>query len=80
MIDMLVVGGGYVGLSLGLAVKHAAPHLNVEIVEAAPAEVWKKDQRASAVIAAATQMLTVLGVYLAGEGVVETTAARRGLS
>ncbi len=63
MIDMLVVGGGYVGLSLGLAVKHAAPHLNVEIVEAAPAEVWKKDQRASAVIAAATQMLTVLGVW-----------------
>ena len=63
MIDMLVVGGGYVGLSLGLAVKHAAPHLNVEIVEAAPSEVWKKDQRASAVIAAATQMLTVLGVW-----------------
>lgn len=63
MIDTLVVGGGYVGLSLGLAVKHAAPHLNVEIVEAAPAEVWKKDQRASAVIAAATQMLTVLGVW-----------------
>ena len=63
MIDMLVVGGGYVGLSLGLAVKHSAPHLNVEIVEAAPSEVWKKDQRASAVIAAATQMLSVLGVW-----------------
>ena len=63
MIDMLVVGGGYVGLSLAVAVKHAAPHLSVEIVEAAPADVWKKDQRASAVIAAATQMLTVLGVW-----------------
>ena len=63
MIDLLVVGGGYVGLSLGVAVKQSAPHLSVEILEAAPAEVWKRDARASAVIAAATRMLDVLGVW-----------------
>ena len=63
MIDLLVVGGGYVGLSLGVAVKRSAPHLSVEILEAAPADAWKRDARASAVIAAATRMLDVLGVW-----------------
>ena len=63
MLDMLVVGGGYVGLSVAVAVKQSAPHLNVEIIEAAPAQVWEKDERASAVIAAATRMLQVLQVW-----------------
>ncbi len=63
MLDMLVVGGGYVGLSVAVAVKQSAPHLNVEIIEAAPAQVWEKDERASAVIAAATKMLQVLQVW-----------------
>ena len=34
MLDMLVVGGGYVGLSAAVAVKQAAPHLYVMVVEA----------------------------------------------
>ena len=51
MIDMMVIGGGYVGLSLAVAVKQAAPHLNVVIIEAAPEDAWKKDGRASAIIA-----------------------------
>lgn len=63
MLDMLVVGGGYVGLAAAVAVKQAAPHLQVEVVEAAPEGVWEKDERASAIIAAASRMLTVLGVW-----------------
>ncbi|HEX2148188.1 MAG TPA: ubiquinone biosynthesis hydroxylase [Pseudorhizobium sp.] len=63
MLDMLVVGGGYVGLSIAVAVKHSAPHLDVKVIEAAPDHVWQKDERASAVIAAATRMLQVLQVW-----------------
>jgi 2-octaprenyl-6-methoxyphenol hydroxylase len=63
MRDMLVVGGGYVGLSMAVAVKQAAPHLDVAVVEAAPADVWRKDPRASAIIAAATKMLDVFGIW-----------------
>lgn len=63
MLDMLVVGGGYVGLAAAVAVKQAAPHLDVMVVEAAPEGVWKKDTRASAIIAAASKMLEVFGVW-----------------
>jgi 2-octaprenyl-6-methoxyphenol hydroxylase len=63
MLDMLVVGGGYVGLSVAVAVKQAAPHLSVEVIEAAPEDAWKKDPRASAIIAAATRMLDVFGIW-----------------
>lgn len=63
MLDMLVVGGGYVGLAAAVAVKQAAPHLKVEVIEAAPAGIWEKDERASAIIAAASRMLGVLGVW-----------------
>jgi len=63
MLDMLVAGGGYVGLAAAVAVKQAAPHLKVEVIEAAPAGIWEKDERASAIIAAATRMLEVFGVW-----------------
>jgi len=63
MLDMLVVGGGYVGLSAAVAVKQAAPHLAVTVVEAAPEHVWQKDMRASAIIAAAAKMLEVFGIW-----------------
>jgi 2-octaprenyl-6-methoxyphenol hydroxylase len=63
MRDMLVVGAGYVGLSAAVAVKQAAPHLQVTVVEAAPEGAWQKDMRASAIIAAATKMLDVFGVW-----------------
>ena len=53
MLDMVVVGGGYVGLAVAVATKQAAPHLSIEVVEAAPRDVWRKDARASAIIAAA---------------------------
>ncbi|NML75593.1 ubiquinone biosynthesis hydroxylase [Rhizobium sp. S-51] len=63
MLDLLIVGGGYVGLSVAVAVKQAAPHLAVEVIEAAPEDAWKKDPRASAIIAAATKMLDVFGIW-----------------
>lgn len=63
MLDMLIVGGGYVGLSAAVAVKQAAPHLAVEVIEAAPEGMWEKDERASAVIAAASRMLDVFGAW-----------------
>ncbi|WP_275785685.1 ubiquinone biosynthesis hydroxylase [Pararhizobium gei] len=63
MIDVLIAGGGYVGLSLAVAVKTAAPHLDVTLIDSAPEAAWKKDERASAIIAAASQMLGSLGVW-----------------
>ena len=63
MIDMFIAGGGYVGLSLAVAVKKAAPHLSVRVVDGAPEHVWQKDERASAIVAAARNLLDVVGVW-----------------
>lgn len=63
MIDVLIAGGGYVGLSLAVSIKKAAPHLAVSLIDGAPDTAWKKDERASAIIAAAAQMLDVLGIW-----------------
>lgn len=63
MIDVLIAGGGYVGLSLAVSLKKAAPHLDVRVVDGAPEDAWKRDERASAVALAAERMLDVLGVW-----------------
>ncbi len=63
MKDIVIVGGGYVGLSVAVAVKKAAPHLEIELMEAAPEHVWEKDERASAIIAAAINMLKTLELW-----------------
>src|SRR6478736_10057459 len=63
MLDVLIAGGGYVGLSLAVSLKKAAPHLDVMVIDGAPEGAWKKDQRASAVASAAERMLDVLGVW-----------------
>lgn len=63
MIDVLIAGGGYVGLSLAVSLRKAAPHLDVTVVDGAPEGAWKKDERASAVALAAERMLDVLGVW-----------------
>lgn len=63
MIDICVAGGGYVGLSLAVAVKSAAPHMDVVVYDGAPADVWQKDQRASAIAAGAKRLLSVLGAW-----------------
>lgn len=62
--DILVCGAGYVGLSAALAIKVAAPSLDIAVIDAAPAEVWRKDQRASAIAAGARKLLSTLGVWV----------------
>lgn len=56
-LDVLVAGAGYVGLATAVSIKQARPNLRIAIVDAAPAEVWRKDGRASAIAAAACRML-----------------------
>lgn len=61
--DLLVCGGGYVGLAVAVAVKVSAPSLSVLVIDAAPEGVWEKDPRSSAIAAAARRMLDTLGVW-----------------
>ncbi len=61
--DVVVAGGGYVGLVTAVAIKSAAPHLSVTVVDGAPAGAWKKDPRASSIAAAAARMLDRLGCW-----------------
>ncbi|MBN9232636.1 MULTISPECIES: ubiquinone biosynthesis hydroxylase [Phyllobacteriaceae] len=62
-LDVLIAGAGYVGLAAAVSLKQARPALRVAIVDAAPAGVWQKDGRASAIAAAASRMLDQLGVW-----------------
>ena len=62
-LDVLVAGAGYVGLATAVSLKQARPSLGVAIVDAAPAGVWEKDTRASAIAAAACRMLDRLGCW-----------------
>ncbi|MBN9045062.1 MAG: ubiquinone biosynthesis hydroxylase [Rhizobiales bacterium] len=64
-VDLLVAGGGYVGLVTAVAVKAAAPSLSVTVVDGAPAGSWKTDPRASSIAAAASRMLDRLGCWQA---------------
>jgi len=63
MVDCLIAGGGYVGLSTAVAIKDAAPHLNIMLVDAAPESALSTDERASAIAAAASRMLDQLGIW-----------------
>ncbi|MCG5481293.1 MAG: ubiquinone biosynthesis hydroxylase [Ensifer alkalisoli] len=65
MIDVLIAGGGYVGLSLAVSLKKSARHLDVLVADGAPEGAWEKDERASAVALAAERMLDILGVWSA---------------
>ncbi len=62
-IDVLVAGAGYVGLAAAVSMREARPSLSVAVVDAAPADIWKKDGRASAIAAAACRMLDRLGCW-----------------
>jgi 2-octaprenyl-6-methoxyphenol hydroxylase len=63
LLDVLVGGGGYVGLSLGVALKQADPAMKVAVVDMWPRAALENDPRASAVAAAASRMLAQLGVW-----------------
>ncbi|WP_315926212.1 ubiquinone biosynthesis hydroxylase [Mesorhizobium sp. SP-1A] len=62
-LDVLIAGAGYVGLAAAVSLKQARPSLAVAVVDAAPAEAWRRDSRASAIAAAACRMLECLGVW-----------------
>ena len=63
IIDCVIAGGGYVGLSTAVAIKASAPHLSVTLIDAAPEKAILKDERASAIAAAASRMLSQLGIW-----------------
>ena len=62
-VDVLVAGAGYVGLATAVAIRASRPNLTVAIVDAAPAGIWQRDGRASAIAAAASRMLWQLGAW-----------------
>jgi len=62
-LDVLIAGAGYVGLTTAVSLKQARPGLAIAVVDAAPAGVWQRDGRASAIAAAASRMLEQLGVW-----------------
>jgi 2-octaprenyl-6-methoxyphenol hydroxylase len=62
-VDILIAGAAYIGMSCAVAIKSAAPHLSIKVVDAAPPGVWEKDSRSSAIAAAAVRMLRQLGVW-----------------
>jgi len=62
-MDVVIAGGSHIGMSLGVALKIAAPQLDVMVVEAAAGDAWRQDPRASAIAAATVRMLRVLGVW-----------------
>jgi len=62
-MDVVVAGAGYVGMAVAVAIRDARPDMAIAVVDAAPAGVWERDGRASAVAAAATRMLERLGLW-----------------
>ncbi|MCO5161603.1 MAG: ubiquinone biosynthesis hydroxylase [Mesorhizobium sp.] len=62
-LDVLIAGAGYVGLATAVAIVEARPSLKVTVVDAAPAEAWRRDGRSSAIAAAACRMLERLGCW-----------------
>ncbi|WP_298816795.1 ubiquinone biosynthesis hydroxylase [uncultured Roseibium sp.] len=63
MFDVVIAGGGYVGLSLAVALKQGDESINCAIVDPKPMDQLHNDPRASAIAAAASRMLTQLGVW-----------------
>ncbi|MEM7289099.1 MAG: ubiquinone biosynthesis hydroxylase [Pseudomonadota bacterium] len=61
--NVIIAGGGYVGLSCAAAIKHAAQHLQVVVIDPASDEQIEKDERSSAIAADAGRMLGALGLW-----------------
>lgn len=66
--DVFIAGGGYVGLSLAVALKQADPDMSVIVADARPkptfdGENGSGDPRASAIAASARRMLETLDVF-----------------
>ncbi len=65
--DILIAGGGSAGLTAALAIARSAPDLAIEVVDAKAPGAGRRDERASAIAAAARRMLERLGVWQAVE-------------
>ena len=61
--DVVIAGGGYVGLSLALALKISDPIISICVVDKRSRSDIEKDGRASAIAASASRMLDSLGVW-----------------
>ncbi|WP_068310780.1 ubiquinone biosynthesis hydroxylase [Polycladidibacter hongkongensis] len=66
--DVVIGGGGYVGLSLALALKQSEPDMKVALVDLRPRDAIKNDPRSSAIAAGACRMLDQLGIWHLLEG------------
>ena len=62
-VDVLIAGGGYVGLSLARAIKVGAKDLSVAVVDLRDPQSADKDGRASAIASAARTMFSTLGAW-----------------
>ncbi|TYC52608.1 ubiquinone biosynthesis hydroxylase [Rhodobacterales bacterium] len=63
MYDVVIAGGGYVGLSLAVALKQGDADIKCAVVDPKPMDQLHKDPRASAIAAAASRMLVQLGLW-----------------
>jgi 2-octaprenyl-6-methoxyphenol hydroxylase len=61
--DVVIAGGGQVGLALAVALRLSAPTLSVVLVDATTAAARSREGRASTIVAGGRQMLTQLGVW-----------------
>ncbi len=66
--DVLIAGGGQVGLALAVALRQAAPSLTVTLVDAVPPDAATREGRASTIVAGGRKMLEQLGVWPAIAG------------
>lgn len=62
-VNIVVAGGGYVGLSCALAIKEAGKNISVLVVDPATDSQIETDERSSAIAADASRMLGQLGVW-----------------
>ena len=61
--DVLIAGGGQVGLALALALRRFASALSVTLVDAAAPDSRPREGRASTIVAGGRRMLEQLGVW-----------------
>ena len=61
--DIVVAGGGYVGLCAAVAIAEQSPRMRILVAEFADESALERDERASAIAAAACRMLKTLGVW-----------------
>lgn len=62
-VDILIAGGGQVGLALALALRRADPAITVTVVDAEAPQARPREGRASTIAAGGRRMLEQLGVW-----------------